>query len=164
MLYFQNEKYIFWLYLQRTCYMGLISGSPKSCWLLATAQWEQVKRSLQSAPLHVMQISGNDPFTFREGLANFNEHDITSLFSVISGHFLLGGNPDVENFNFDPSHVCPEPACGKKFNSATVLEKHRKDLLLSLVSFSSTSYLTLFAQEPQPQSHKAAAGLALQRV
>ena len=29
---------------------GLISGSPKSCWLLATAQREQVKRSLQSAP------------------------------------------------------------------------------------------------------------------
>ena len=113
-------------------------------------------------PLCDMQISGNDPFTLREGLANFNEHDITSLFSVISGHFLLGGNPDVENFNFDPSHVCPEPACGKKFNSATVLEKHRKDLLLSLVSFSSTSYLTLFVQEPQSQSHKAAAGLALQ--
>ena len=114
-------------------------------------------------PLQKMQILGNDPFTFREGLANFNEHDITSLFSVISGHFLLGGSPDVENFNFEPSHVCPEPACGKKFNSATVLEKHRKEfLLLSLVSISSTSYLTLFAQEPQPQSHKAAAGLALQ--
>ena len=114
-------------------------------------------------PLHDMQISGNDPFTFREGLANFNEHDITSLFSVISGHFLLGGSPDVENFNFDPSHVCPEPACGKKFNSATVLEKHRKELLLLFpVSISSTSYLKLFVQEPQPQSHKAAAGLALQ--
>ena len=114
-------------------------------------------------PLTDMQISGNDPFTFREGLANFNEHDITSLFSVISGHFLLGGSPDVENFNFDPSHVCPEPACGKKFNSATVLEKHRKELLLlSLVSISSISYLILIVQEPQPQSHKAAAGLALQ--
>ena len=68
----------------------------------------------------------------RGGLAEFKEQDIASLFSVISGHFLLGGNSDVDlasttasSTTMTPLHLCPEPGCGKNFNQASVLEKHR---------------------------------------